>query len=485
MTNTKSIDLLCRLHTNLVEEDIQKLEEVARNLCLIADLNRANVFIDCPTKEGKHAVVVAEAVPETAGSVYKKPVVGKFVYEAFEPAVFFTLRTGKQMFLNRALTQEGKTVEQSVVPIRGLGNRVIATLIMEKDISETIQCQAEMKALSETTETLSEILIGMTEHSPIIPEFIEEALFFIDPQLNILYFNPAAVNLVSEVCASECKVATPIVQYFPCLQDIFHDSEQLLMKEVNILNKIFQVKKVSLDQHEKTNGIFVIFRDITELREKERELVVKSVMIREIHHRVKNNLQTVASLLRLQMRRGIPEESKVYFLESLNRILSIASVYEIILSNSSVDDIEILSLIEKIGNMLVDSEHHEHTNITIEYEGPKFLIPSNTAVSIALVINELIQNCVKHAFRGRKEGKIYVSFQQNGHEIEVLVEDNGVGYSDQAKPSLGLEIVKMMIEHDLAGQFTIQCNQKGTAAVVRFPLEKGGYGEEANHGSGR
>ncbi|AZV43788.1 sensor histidine kinase [Peribacillus asahii] len=474
MINTKSIDLLCVLHTNLVEEDIQKIEEVARNLSLIADLNRANVFVDCLTKEGKHAIVVAEAVPATAKSVYNKPVTGKFVYEVFEPAVFFALRTGKEMFLNRALTQEGKTVEQSVVPIRGLNNRVIAALIKEKDISEAIQSQEKMKALSETKETLSELLVGMTGNSSIIPEVIEEALFFVDSQLNILYFNPSAINLVSEACALECKASTPINEYFPCLEDIFLHPDELLIREVEILHKVFQVKKISLGQ---TNETMVIFRDITELREKERELVVKSVMIREIHHRVKNNLQTVASLLRLQMRRGVPEESKVHFLESLNRILSIASVYEIILSNSSVDDVEIFSLIEKIGNMLVYCEDHENTDIAIEYSGTQFFIESNKAVSVALVINELIQNCVKHAFKGLVEGKIEVSFQYNGHVLEVQVRDNGVGYPEEAKPSLGLEIVKMMIEHDLSGQFTIKRDEKGTIASAKFPLKKGEYGE--------
>jgi two-component sensor histidine kinase len=476
VTNITSIDLLCSLHTNLAEEDILKIYEVADHLPLMADLNRANIFIDCLTKEGKHGIVVAEAAPETEKSVYKKPVAGKFVYEAFEPAVFFALRTGNPMFLNRALTQEGKTVEQSVVPLKGMNNRVIAALIMEKDISETIQHQEKMEAFSKTTETLSEILMGMTEHRSIIPEFIEEALFFIDFQSDILYFNPAAINLVSEVCGEECKVNTPIDQYFPYLKEILQDSDELLIREMEILNKVFRVKKISLGQHEKANGTFVIFKDITELREKERALVVKSVMIREIHHRVKNNLQTVASLLRLQMRRGVSEESKVHFVESLNRILSIASVYEIILSNSSVDDVDISSLIEKIGNMLVHTDDPEGTHITIEYEGPRFFIQSNKAVSVALVINELIQNSVKHAFKGLKEGHIHVCFQKNEYQMEVRVEDNGVGYSENAKSSLGLEIVKMMIEHDLGGHFTIKRRDKGTAAFVKFPLDGGKTG---------
>src|SRR5690606_3773130 len=134
---------------------------------------------------------------------------------------------------------------------------------------------------------------------------------------------------------------------------------ELLVKELKMMKKVFRVKKISLQVEGKSNGTFIILKDLTELREKEREIAVKSVAIREIHHRVKNNLQTVASLLRLQMRRGVPEESKVHFVESLNRISSIASVYEIILSSSGVDEVDIYSLIEKIGNMLVYEAKHE------------------------------------------------------------------------------------------------------------------------------
>lgn len=471
MINNNSVIALCKRHTNLPEEDIARIQEVVNSLSLIADLNQANVFVDCPTREGKHAIVVAEAAPTTAKSVYKKPVVGKFAYEAFEPAVFFTLRTGKQMFLNRALTQEGKTVEQSVVPIKGSHNKVIGTLIMEKDISEKLQHQHKLEALSEATETLSGILIGMAEDRPIIPEVIEESLFFIDHETKILYCNPAATNLVLEICGREFRVGTPFLRYFPCLEDVIEDGEELLVKEISIGNKVFRIKKISLGQPEQSAGTFVIFRDITELREKERELIVKSVAIREIHHRVKNNLQTVASLLRLQMRRGIPDESKVHFIESLNRILSIASVYEIILSNSSVDDVDIYSLIEKIGNMLVFSEDHENKEIAITYSGPKLLIKSNKAVSVALIINELIQNCMKHAFKEMNQGNIDVRFEQQGQEIEVKVLDNGAGYSPKAKPSLGLDIVKMMIEHDLSGSFKIERADRGTLVTVKFPLD--------------
>lgn len=466
----KEASQLCQQYTYLSQEDIEKICDVTKNLPLIADLSKANVFIDCITKEGKQAVVVAEAIPNTAKSVYKNSVVGKFAYEAFEPAVFFTLRTGKNMFLNRAITQEGKVVEQSVVPINGVHNQVIGTLIMEKDISEKIQHQNEMKALSITTEALSEILIRMTENRPIIPEVIGEALFFTKPNGTILYYNPPAMNLVTEMCQSECKAGIHIEHYFPKLKDILHSQEELMMEELKIGNKIFEVKRVNLHLDDEVNGKFIILRDLTELREKERELIVKSVAISEIHHRVKNNLQTVASLLRLQMKRKIPEESKTYLIESLNRVLSIASVYELILSGSSMDEVDIYRLIEKIGNMLVYSEDRENKDITIYYEGSSLVVPSKMAVSVALVINELIQNAMKHAFIGRKEGQIKIIFHHEHKNATVQVMDNGIGISQAASPSLGLDIVRMMVEHDLTGQLDIHGNPEGTVVTVEFPL---------------
>jgi len=472
MINNK-IEELCSLHTNLSEKDVEIIKSVAANLFLIADLNKANVFIDCLTKERKHAIVVAEASPTTSKSIYSKPIVGKFAYDAFEPSVVSSLKTGKPIFLNRALTQEGKTVNQSVVPIKNSSNKVIGTLIMEKDISEQLKTQEKMEALSEATETLSEILIGITQNHPIIPEMLEESLFLIDHSGKILYCNPSASNLIQEMHEDGHWVEKMLLKFFPGIKNILEDPEELLIEEVKIRDKVFQVKKIRLTQKESKNESFIIFKNITELREKERELIVKSVAIREIHHRVKNNLQTIASLLRLQMRRGLPEESKIHFEESLNRITSIAAVYEIILSNSTVDDVNLYQLIKKIGNALV-KETRPNKLIHISYEGPNLQIKSSKAVTVALVVNELIQNCVKHAFKTVDFGEIEVLLHQKDNQIIVQVIDNGEGYSPTSQTSLGLDIVKTLIEHDLSGHFKIEKATMGTIALVVFPIEREG-----------
>ncbi|MCD1162550.1 sensor histidine kinase [Peribacillus frigoritolerans] len=457
MERTMTVRDLCALHTQLLDSDIQILENLATNLPLIADLNKANVFIDCPVREGKHAIVVAEACGHSVKSVYDHPVVGKFAYEAFEPAVFYVLRTGKDVFVNRALTQEGAMVQQSVVPIKGECNRVIAVLIMEKVIHE------EPVSFNQFDR--------QDQQNSLVPEFIEESIFLINNQNRLVYTNPAAINLVSEICLTDCVLGESIFDYFPGFADVLASKEDILMKEMNIGKKIIQLKKFHLG-NKNSNETFIIIRDLTELRDKERELISKSVAIREIHHRVKNNLQTVASLLRLQMRLGAPEESKPHLLVSLNRVLSISSVYEIILASSQVDHVDLLELIRKIGDMIVHTEGQARQCLSIEYSGELHSIDSDIGISVSLVVNELIHNCVKHAFKEGTEGKITVCLQKDGPELELQVRDDGIGYSPAVKPSLGLDIIRMTVENDLDGEFSIQRIKEGTLASVRFPYKR-------------
>lgn len=456
-TTTTAVRELCEMHTHLLDKDIQILENLSTNLSLIANLNKANIFIDCPVREGKHAIVVAEASAYSVKSVYDHPVVGKFAYEAFEPAVFYVLRTGKEMFVNRALTQEGAMVQQSVVPVKGECNRVIAVLIMEKVIQEE-------------PETSNQFERQDQQHS-LVPEFIEESIFLINNQNRLVYTNPAAINLVTEIGLRDCVLGDSIFDCFPDFADVLASKEEILMKEINIGKKAFQIKKFHLG-NKNSDETFIIIRDLTELRDKERELISKSVAIREIHHRVKNNLQTVASLLRLQMRIGAPEESKPHLLVSLNRVLSISSVYEIILASSHADHVDLLELIKKIGDMIVYTEDHTRNVLSIEYTGELHSIDSDIGISVALVVNELIHNCVKHAFMEGTEGKITVCFQKDGSELEIQVRDDGIGYSPAVKPSLGLDIIRMTVENDLDGEFSIHRIKEGTLASVRFPYKR-------------
>lgn len=483
MLNCSQTERLCRQHTSLNGSDIYKIQQVAQQLELVANLSETNVFIDCRIKGTNNSVVVAEASPSSGKTLYNDPYVGTIIYEAFEPSVFFSFRTGKNIRFNHAVTQKGQLVKQSVVPIKNDAGNVIALLIKEEEIQETTPSVQQIRSLSPAPEVMWELFFGLSKDRPNVSQIMREHFILVDAFMRAVYLNPSAQNFIMELYNISRTEGEQITDLLPFVRTLIESEMDLVIEEIRINKHFLEVKKVSIYKEDERTGMLILIRDITDLRTKERELVVKSVAIREVHHRVKNNLQTVASLLRLQIRNGVSDESKVHLTDSLNRVLSIATVYELILSNEDVDKekVDIVSLSKKIGTNLIQHCEHTELSIVMKYEGSSIWSDSKKAVSISLVVNELVQNSIKHAFLCRKEGEISVIFEQKMNDILLIVEDNGSGMKRDAVPSLGLEIVRMLIEHDLSGSYQIKSSEKGIRNIVIFPLdqeETANYGQE-------
>lgn len=473
MMSIGDICLIDKALTSLSNEGYSKIINLANQLQIIADLNKAHVFIDCESHNCDEVIVIAEAIPKNTKRLYQKSVIGQCVYEKFEPAVFEVLK-GKDFSQYRAVTQEGKVVEQSVTPIL-LDETIIGTLIMEKDISSKVMKEKQLKSLTQAASTLSNVVSSSKDNEIFVPDMIEESLFDLDKDLNIRYFNLTGEKIVREINGTICETGLNILKLFPAIEDMLTDGRVITIEEKVIQNYHFQIKCIQLFEEGVMTGHLILMKDITDLKQKERELITKSAAISEIHHRVKNNLQTVASILRLQMRRGLPEGSEIYFQESLNRIMSIASVYEVILDESSTDLVNIEKLIKKIGNMIVYNESSEKViNINYESEGQIHLL-SNIAVSLALIANELITNSLKHAFKNQTQGTINVNLRYDllnqSHILEV--QDTGMTDSEFVH-SFGLKIVKTISENDLEGTFDINRNSIGTIARVQFQYKGDG-----------
>lgn len=196
----------------------------------------------------------------------------------------------------------------------------------------------------------------------------------------------------------------------------------------------------------------------------------KSAVIKEIHHRVKNNLQTIASLLRLQMRRLNSKKVEKAFNESINRISSIALIHEE-LSRGGIDKINIKSATANIMEMVLSSMVPPGKQITGELGGADIYQDADKASSLSLCITELLQNSVEHAFPMRKKGVIQVEISELDNDAVITIRDNGIGFSGRkAKNSLGLEIIEMITVEKLKGTFTIEGHMDGTVSVIRFPL---------------
>jgi len=218
-------------------------------------------------------------------------------------------------------------------------------------------------------------------------------------------------------------------------------------------------------------GAMLTIHDATEARRKEQELKIKIAMIQEIHHRVKNNLQTIAAFLRLQARRTDSAEVKRILQESINRVLSIAVVHEF-LSEYESQTINIKDVSQRIIKQLVQGMLDSERRIRLNLRGVDIYLPAQQATACALVINELLQNALEHGYDHRREGTISVTLQDDGQRIAIEVNDDGrglpPGFDLAHNSSLGLRIVQTLVQDDLKGHFELRSGN-GVSAIVTFP----------------
>lgn len=466
---------LCKLHTDLSEDDIEKLANISNILPIIADLVKADVFIDCLTRDDPNvAVVVAEAKPSIGHSMYKYTVVGQMALQCNEPAALRTLQVGMITRDLKAITQENMTVKQNVVPIKNNSGKIIGVLIMEQDITEDVNQNKHMEILAETTEQLSETILSLTENENTITYHINDAIIIFDKKGRATYANPVAEELYKKLGYKDNIIGMTFNNL------VFDDSnfENIISHksfntyEVSVGKLTLQVKYAARKKKGNPVGVIMLIRDITEVKEKEKELILKSVAIKEIHHRVKNNLQTIASLLRLQSRRIEDETARKSFNESISRILSIAVTHEKLAQNG-VDDVDIKTILMKIKESTISYSISPNENITVEVSGDSFQIDSDKATSIALVVNELLQNSLEHAFKGRAKGAIEIRIQRGIMYSSVSIIDDGVGFDIDSvrQESLGLSIVRSIVKEKLFGHLNIESSPGGTKIVFDFKNE--------------
>ena len=191
--------------------------------------------------------------------------------------------------------------------------------------------------------------------------------------------------------------------------------------------------------------------------------------MKEIHHRVKNNLQMVASILSIQARRSADPEIRRIFRENTSRVLSIAAIHDILTGKENGNQVELRQLLDRIRRNL-QSMAADGREIRILVLGDEMMVPSDKATSIALVVNELLTNALEHGFEGRDQGEVSVTVLRGRETSTITVEDNGEGFSPREKRpgSLGLEIISLTVRDKLGGTLQIQSGPQGTRAMFDF-----------------
>jgi len=224
------------------------------------------------------------------------------------------------------------------------------------------------------------------------------------------------------------------------------------------------------------NQIRTVLTDISERKRIEEHLkaalIEKEVLLREIHHRVKNNMQVIISLLRLQMGKNTDDTVADAFQMTQNRILAMALVHEKLYQSRDLSRIDLGEYIQDLANELFVSHGTDMNKIRLRIKIKDFLFDVGKAIPCGLIVDELVSNCLKYAFPQEREGNISIElYTINQDEVELTVKDDGVGLPEDVDmyrtATIGLQIVKMLAEHQLGGKIELK-REKGTRFCIRF-----------------
>lgn len=214
-----------------------------------------------------------------------------------------------------------------------------------------------------------------------------------------------------------------------------------------------------------------LYKSKTEI---EKQILEKETLLKEIHHRVKNNLQTVSSLLSMQGRNTTNEQIKKIIKSSQNRVISMAIIHEMLYTKDNLSKIEFKPYVEELSAFLIKSFVGSDHNIDLNINIPDIELGIDTAIPLGLLINETITNSLKYGFENKKEGRIEIGLRKedDGDTNYILtISDNGIGFSNEVNSvstkSLGLKLIHNLARQ-LQGSVAKDESKKGTTYNIKF-----------------
>ncbi len=472
-----SMESICRTQSSLSDVQIHILKNSEELLQFASDLSHRELLVFVPGRQPHTLVLAAHCSPflQQAEDKEQTMVPGKVFAGYEEPIALEVLQRG-QFVQGCKEVDYGRIEPLSAYPFVDNGGLTMAV------ISFVGKVEAAREILTETAFLALQVPITKDSRALYGRLSVQDGVVLINCNGVIIYADEMAESILHMRGYAGSLTGFNIYNS----QNNLTGAKQALatregfIENVTVGDVVFTRRVIPLLRRGRVHRVIAVLTERTELYRKEEELMIKTSVIKEIHHRVKNNLQTIASLLRMQMRRTDSEEAKNVLKESLNRILSISLVHEI-LSHHDEETIDISDVAKKLLELLTHSMVSADCHVDIQFSGRAMFLPSDAATSLALVLNELITNAILHGFEGLHEGTLSVSVQQDGSACIICIQDNGIGMSHmpQTQPSkrkhLGLAIVRTLVEKDLKGTLEFRdAKPKGTKVVIQFPqIERG------------
>jgi len=476
-------------------DDIEHLKRLLRTWGLVADLALGDVLLLSPAKSDPESfVVLANVRPSTGTTLYINDPVGDRHRPENRPLVAQAWKSGELAQDEVELGPHFPDGRAKILatPFSHNGKR-LGVVLRERRSTERELLQLEETYLGLSNRLLQMVadgifpFVGASEPQYGAPR-VGDGILVLDKDRRIIFQSPNAVSALHRLGIHRTPTSLRVDEMG--LDDSFvrtafamrvAATQELERRDVSVTSRC-----IPLISDGEIDGGFILMRDVTELKRRDRLLLSKDATIREIHHRVKNNLQTISSLLRLQARRVQSPEGRFALEESVRRIGAIAIVHETLANDgaedASGDDAPFEDVARPLIRLIEEGLQSPERPITFALEGEAGRLPLIRSIPLAVVLTELLQNVVDHAFPNGCDPVggplVTVGFQAEEDRLNVSVSDNGQGPPDdfdfaQAR-GLGLTLVHTFVTTELNGTITMSQGDgpqeaPGTTTTLSFP----------------
>ena len=490
-----AIEDFIRGRSPLGDEQIHRLRELIADWQLLSDLSFADLILWVPLRKDFKSwptgyVAIAHIRPTTAATLFPLDVIGDEITYGSRPNIDQALSSAEIVRDTQPERLGEHMVKEETIPVLVDGH-VVGVISRHRD-SELMRQPSRLELnYREIAHNLYRMVSEGRFPFPNAGTLFDPAprvgdgLIRLDVNGVVSYASPNArsafsrLGWVSEVEGHNLgEVAQSLARQSPDAQEesISGGLTGKALKRVEIENQggTISFTVLPLLKGEDRIGAIVLLNNVTELRRRERELVTKDMTIREIHHRVKNNLQTVSALLRLQARRIDDPVASAALNEAVRRIASIALVHET-LSNSPDASVDFDQVLDSLVSHALELSPRM-SELQIVRTGAFGSLEPRIATPLALVITELIHNALEHGL-AETGSALGIHVATNANQLQVTISDDGVGlpagFDVATSPNLGLQIVRTLTENELRGTLSLNSSLNSeaseTKAVLKFP----------------
>jgi two-component sensor histidine kinase len=473
-------------------KQIRRIRELTSDWQLLADLSFADLILWVPLRKDFKTwpsgyVAVSHIRPTTAATVFNQDVIGDEIAWGARPRIDQALSEA-EIIRDAQPEKFGEIfIKEETIPVI-LGDQVIAVISRHRNaelMRQPSRLELNYREVAHNVyRMVAEGTFPYTEHSEIFDPAVRvgDGLIRLDINGAIIYASPNAKSAFSRMgWAGELegnnlgqaarKVSVVKLEAHEEAIEVGLSGKALRRVEIENAGGTVDLLALPLLAGGDRIGAIVLLQNVTELRRRERELVTKDATIREIHHRVKNNLQTVSALLRLQSRRIEDPAASAALNEAVRRIASIALVHET-LSSSAEASVAFDDVLDRLVAHALDLSPRMG-QLQIARTGELGSLDPRIATPLSLVVTELIHNALEHGLaESGNHLTITVARGESGAEITIF--DDGVGlpkgFSLTESSNLGLQIVRTLTENELRGNIDLVRTPAGTEARLTFPI---------------